>query len=271
MMRVYFPSKSLMFTKSSKRKLWLKFIVLVAAICILLWRTSNTAHRHPTQLLKPLSNSHGKWINLENFYEIERAIGSNHTTFKTRHGSCYPYHIQQATQQKFVIQTSNNTSISPRAAPDLFELLRSKKVTIIGDSISEQIYEALLLSALDNRISITPLAAISSIPGDITGSMVGYRIPAFDVTLSLVKSYRVQLYNTTDPIDSARKFVLSESQLLWVLKNSHVAIINFGMHYVNNASDFFEYKDVMNRLGQLVSASMKSRWNNDAQSGYRRR
>ncbi|KAJ3223300.1 hypothetical protein HDU81_009283, partial [Chytriomyces hyalinus] len=77
---------------------------------------------NPSLPLPPLSTAMGIWIDLESYEESQQFVK----------------------QQKFRIRTgTGNETVSPRNSADFVKLTTNKRITLLGDSMTNQIYEAL--------------------------------------------------------------------------------------------------------------------------------
>ncbi|KAI8833470.1 hypothetical protein BJ741DRAFT_270662 [Chytriomyces cf. hyalinus JEL632] len=185
----------------------------------------------------PLSNKHGSWVNLTSSKEI--AIAHGDCFIETQHGCCLPQHVTQAAQKRFVYTLPDGANAEPRTVADIFTLLNSKRLSIIGDSISEQIFEALLIQLAQKKIQAVQEASFNPIPGTSLGrkpfpSLKRFYLPQFNATLQYVKSYRFAPSAEFDRFaaGSGAKLVLSSQQLSFVLDVSDVVVANYGMHYI---------------------------------------
>ncbi|KAJ3402103.1 hypothetical protein HDU80_005370 [Chytriomyces hyalinus] len=185
----------------------------------------------------PLSNKHGSWVNLTSSEEVTMAHG--HCFIETRHGCCLPQHVTQAAQKKFMYTLPDGAKAEPRTVVDIFTLLNSKRLTFLGDSMSEQIVEALLIQLTQRKIQIVKETPFDLIPGASLGrkpfpSLKRFSLPQFNATLQYVKSYRFAPSAELDRFaaGTGAKFVLSPQQLSFVLDASDVVVANYGMHYI---------------------------------------
>ncbi|KAJ3230781.1 hypothetical protein HDU81_004248 [Chytriomyces hyalinus] len=206
----------------------------------------------PPQVLDPLSNASGVWMNLTTETEIKLAQDCPDPWH-----CCQSYHVSETTQQKFMIRTNSNGLLEPRSVLDTMELLRSKNVAFVGDSLTKQVYEVFVMGLIFEGVPFEYLK-LDALPGKLHGSekinLVGVHVPAYNVTLTHVKSYRyfyrrrewdavqetlrepVELTPADDIVDTSmtldNRLILAREQMADILDRSNVIIFNYGMHYL---------------------------------------
>ncbi|ORY32987.1 hypothetical protein BCR33DRAFT_723332 [Rhizoclosmatium globosum] len=197
------------------------------------------AVRSRTTPLPPISNSLGSWVPIADVSEIAMAAKPLTTSFPTRHGGCHPYHTSETTQTKF--RFPNNTR--PRGIIDFWNLLHSKRILVIGDSVVEQFYESWVLASIDAGLFVETVEPVNPVPGTQAGSSL------FPITRT---SYRVD-----DSVGKGRKHVITLDQVRWAISQVDVVLIGFGMHYTNNATDFAGFEDAMRHVTMVLEGAVK--------------
>ncbi|KAJ3238938.1 hypothetical protein HDU78_003114 [Chytriomyces hyalinus] len=242
-------------------------------------------HSKPPQVLEPLSNASGVWINLTTDTEIKLAQDCPDPWH-----CCQSYHVSEATQQKFMVRANDAADdrlVEPRNVLDTMELLRSKSVAFVGDSLTKQVYEVFLMGLIFERVPFEYLK-LDPLPGILHGSekisLVGIHVPAYNLTLTHVKSYRyfyrrqewdalqvnlqepVDLTPEDDIVDTSMtlddRLILAQEQMADIVQRNDVIIFNYGMHYLKpGVVPLFEptikfllawLKTEMERNGKLV-------------------
>ncbi|KAJ3191269.1 hypothetical protein HK101_007918 [Irineochytrium annulatum] len=171
-----------------------------------------------------------------------------------------------------------------RTAVDVVNLLRDRTLTLMGDSLSEQVYLALLAGLrMQSDVNYHPVRAMNS-TRVIPGSRPGYseevpcfwaplHIPATNTTVALAKMYlydedgvdlpwppRSAGVDGTEhdhgvsrwPVRSRAKMFCTKDQLVWVAERSDVIAFNLGAHYLGSADKVSIFNDTMTSVARWL-------------------
>ncbi|KAI8833469.1 hypothetical protein BJ741DRAFT_691068 [Chytriomyces cf. hyalinus JEL632] len=204
----------------------------------------------------PLPNKHGAWVNLTSSGETATAFED--CFIETQHGCCLPQHMTPAAQKRFMYTLPDGTKVQPRTVVDIFTLLPTKRLTIIGDSMSEQVFEGLLMQLTQMKVQIE--TSSDPIPGARLGRkpfpvLKRFYLPQFNATLQYAKSYRFALNAKFAQYASGinSTYTLSPEQLSFVLSESDVIVVNFGLHYISK-KEKSEFHPAMTALVEAFAA-----------------
>ncbi|KAI8621621.1 hypothetical protein BC830DRAFT_1093497 [Chytriomyces sp. MP71] len=200
------------------------------------------------ELPPPISNKFGKWVDLNQTNAVVFPQCANHQC-------CLPFHYNEAKQKKFILRVPDSPGVGfiesePRGALELLRILRNKRISFVGDSLSLQTFAA--FSFLLDINNVTRETVKSALPGQNLGihriDLLSFYVPEFNVTVRATKTYRYffneseyesvpvrnrlekKAYAFPDPMNT--KLLMSREQMLWMINVSDIFVFNLGMFYL---------------------------------------
>ncbi|KAJ3390272.1 hypothetical protein HDU80_011311 [Chytriomyces hyalinus] len=207
-------------------------------------------------LLPPLSNTMGAWFDLATYTDAKAVLECNISKSAEPENCCSKHHILLATQQQFRIRTGDgSTTVNPRNSVDLLRLAANKRITFLGDSMTNQVFETLYKNMDHLGIRIVEDDLRHRFPDDDGGEGLEiwwrrFHVPMFNSTVQCTMMYKYHYreeefrmtastanYTLTgedkvvDPFPMNDGMVTRREQMQWILDQSDIVVFQIGYHY----------------------------------------
>ncbi|KAJ3259898.1 hypothetical protein HDU77_001618 [Chytriomyces hyalinus] len=215
-----------------------------------------TEHFLNSPTLPPLPTTNGTWVNLKSRKEFTDFLTCNLTKSAEKENCCQQHHIDLAHQQKFLIRTGNgDESVAPRSSADFVKLAANKRVFLMGDSMTNQVFEALFsdMDHLGIEVVEMDLRHKFHVDENENGFEVWWRrfyVPMFNATIQTTKTYKYHYHkeefamtpstanlsltdaeNITDPFKMSDLMVTRREHVQWMIDQSDIILFQMGYHY----------------------------------------
>ncbi|KAJ3223299.1 hypothetical protein HDU81_009282 [Chytriomyces hyalinus] len=206
--------------------------------------------------LPPLSNTMGTWVDLDSDKESQEFLTCDLAKSAEPENCCQPHHIELVKQQKFRIRTGNgDETMAPRSSADLVRLAANKRVTLLGDSMTNQVFEAMYedMDYLHITIEEKDLHHKFHVDDNENGFEIWWRrfyVPEFNATIQSTKTYKYHYRkeefamtpstanyaltpadNITDPFGMGDLMVTRREHMQWMIDQSDIVMFQMGYHY----------------------------------------
>ncbi|KAI8840857.1 hypothetical protein BJ741DRAFT_646967 [Chytriomyces cf. hyalinus JEL632] len=167
-----------------------------------------------------------------------------------------PLSTADGTWQKFRIRTGNgDETLAPRTSADLVKLAANKRVMLMGDSMTNQVFEALYsdMDYLGIKVVEKDLHHKCHVDENQNGFEVWWRrfyVPMFNTTIQTTKTYKYHYHkeefaltpstanlsltrteNITDPFKMDDLMVTRREHVQWMIDQSDIILFQMGYHY----------------------------------------
>ncbi|KAJ3224356.1 hypothetical protein HDU81_008613 [Chytriomyces hyalinus] len=209
-----------------------------------------------TTIPPPLSNAMGAWFDLATYSDAKAFLECNISKSAEHENCCSKHHIELATQQQFRIRTADgNTTVNPRNSADLLRLVSNRRITFLGDSMTNQVFETLYKDMDHLGIYIVEDDLRHRFPDDDRGEGFEiwwrrFHVPEFNATVQCTMMYkyhyRKEEFGMTvstanyalkredkvgDPFAMDDSMVIRREQMQWILNQSDIIVFQMGYHY----------------------------------------